>query len=158
MDAKPYKAIETDSPKVQEPAVAYSNLKSSEVEELRAKAVDLLMKIKDPELLESAIDELELLTIIDSPEKSPIQFTVEELKERLLISIEESRRGVPGVSHEEMLKRSPEWWIKQLKHSPFQLSVDELKEHLYITMEESRQGLGIRHEDVIKMKPEWFRP
>jgi hypothetical protein len=152
MNTKPYKATETDSPKVQQPAVAYSSLKSSKVEELRAKAVDLLMKINDTELLESAIYKLDMLVRIDSPEKSPIRYTVEELKERLFISIEESRQGL-GIDHEEVLKM----WEKWINRSPFQLSVDELKQHLLITMEESRQGLGIRHEDVIKMKPEWFK-
>jgi hypothetical protein len=110
MNTKPYKITEEDSSKVQQPAVAYSSLKSSETEELRAKAADLLTKINNPELLKSAIEELEMLALADSPEKSPIQYTVEELKERLLISLEESRQGL-GVSHEEMLKRNAEWWL-----------------------------------------------
>jgi hypothetical protein len=108
MDTKPYKITEEDSSKVQQPAVAYSSLKSSETEELRAKAADLLMKINNPELLKSAIEELEMLALADSPEKSPLQFTLEELNERLLISLEESRQGLV-VDHEDVLKMWEEW-------------------------------------------------
>lgn len=39
---------------------------------------------------------------------SPIQFTVEELKKELELSIEQSRMGL-GISQEEMLNRKPSW-------------------------------------------------
>lgn len=39
---------------------------------------------------------------------SPIQFTVEELKKELELSMEQSRMGL-GLSQEEMLNRKPSW-------------------------------------------------
>lgn len=39
---------------------------------------------------------------------SPIQFTVEELKKELELSMEQSRMGL-GISQDEMLNRKPSW-------------------------------------------------
>ena len=73
---------------------------------LKVEAIGLLMDIDTPALLHKAIDSLS--HILKEGAGSPIQFTVEELKSELRVSMEQSGMGL-GISQEEMLKRKPSW-------------------------------------------------
>lgn len=108
MDTKPYDIPENDSSKVEEPALAYK----TEVDLLHQEAIDLLMQIDNSALLQEIINELTYHITISEPGSSPIQFTLEELKDQLAIAQEESRLGL-GVDHEEILKREPQWWMSK---------------------------------------------
>lgn len=105
---KSYNTPEDDSSRVEEPALAYQ----TEVELLRQETVDLIMQINDTEVLKDILCELAYHAATSQQGPSPVQFTLEELKEQLTIAQEESRLGL-GIDHEEVLKRDPQWWISK---------------------------------------------
>ncbi|MDH6306580.1 hypothetical protein M2459_003305 [Parabacteroides sp. PF5-5] len=109
MTTKPYDNIpEGDSTKkVDEPAIAYERNMN-----LKAEVTKLIMNIDDPVLLQELVDELTCLAATSMSTRSPIQYTLEELKEQLAIAQEQSAQGM-GISHDEVLKREPQWWMSK---------------------------------------------
>lgn len=105
---KPYDVPENDSSRVEEPALTYQ----TDLEMLQREAADLVMQIKNPTILQEVISELTYQAATSLHGSSPIQFTLEELKEQLAITEEQFRQGL-WVSHEEMLKKEPQWRKKR---------------------------------------------
>lgn len=102
MPIKPYSHFEDEHLHLNEPTSAYGY----DVNALKVEAINLLMSIDTPALLRKAIDSLSHISREEVI--SPIQFTVEELKNELDISMKESQMGL-GLSQKEMLNRKPAW-------------------------------------------------
>ena len=105
MPVKPYSHPDDEQQhqqRLNEPSLAYGY----DLNALKVEAIGLLMDIDTPALLHKAIDSLS--HILKEGSGSPIQFTVEELKDELKVSVEQSSMGL-GISQEEMLNRKPSW-------------------------------------------------
>lgn len=105
MPVKPYSHPsdeQQNQQRLNEPSFAYGY----DMNALKVEAIGLLMNLDTPALLRKAIDSL--AHILKEETGSPIQFTIEELKEELKVSIEQSGMGL-GISQEEMLNRKPSW-------------------------------------------------
>lgn len=98
---KNYEMPETQPSMAAEPAVDYG----IDMNTLRQEAVEQLMMIDSKRLMKQALN---FLRSLKSEERSPAQMTLEELKEVLSQSEEESRLGL-GYTQEEMTKEIESW-------------------------------------------------
>ncbi len=108
MTAKPYNTDETpQSQPVSEPAVSYGL--PQDTASLKLAAINELMNIFDPERLSQAVDYLRSLGREEERDMiPPCQFTPEELRAGVRISMEQSRQGL-GLTNEEMRNRKRPW-------------------------------------------------
>lgn len=98
---KPYEMSETEPSMASEPMAEYG----LDFDTLRQEAVEELMMIDSKQLMKQA---LSFLRSLKREERSPAQMTVEELKEVIRKSEEESRLGL-GYTQEEMAKEIESW-------------------------------------------------
>lgn len=99
--SKPYEMPETTPNIAAESAAEYG----MDMNALRQEAVAQLMMIDSKRLMKQA---LSFLRRLKGEERSPAQMTLEELKEVLKQSEEESRLGL-GYTQEEMVKEIESW-------------------------------------------------
>lgn len=100
---KEYPNTEEEKQVVNEPALAYG----LDINRLKVETVQSVMEIENPRIVQEIRDyALRLLQeeVEEDYRNAPCQFTVEELKEELRKSREESRLGL-GISNEEMIRR-----------------------------------------------------
>lgn len=100
---KKYSDSEEQKQTVNEPAAAYG----LDLNSLKVETVQSVMQIENPRIVQEIRDYA--LRLMQEEEEydyrnAPCQFTVEELKEELRKSREESRLGL-GISNEEMMRR-----------------------------------------------------
>ena len=100
---KKYSDSEEQKQTVNEPAAAYG----LDLNILKVETVQSVMQIENPRIVQEIRDYA--LRLMQEEEEydyrnAPCQFTVEELKEELRKSREESRLGL-GISNEEMMRR-----------------------------------------------------
>lgn len=101
MTTKHYSEPEEKSDEVNEPQAAYGLT----AEHLREEMMREALKIEDTSLLKEALEFIRGLTMV---QKSPCQYTVEELKEHLLASLDDIRAGRVYTS-EELDKEILSW-------------------------------------------------
>lgn len=100
---KEYPNPEEEKQVVNEPALAYG----LDINRLKVETIQSVMEIENPRIVQEIRDyALRLLQeeVEEDNRNAPCQFTVEELKEELRKSREESRLGL-GISNEEMIRR-----------------------------------------------------
>lgn len=99
---KQYSEFEEQEQTVNEPVSAYG----LDINRLKVETMQSVMEIENPRMVKEIRDYV--LSLMEEEEqgygKAPCQFTVEELKEELRKSREESRLGL-GISNEEMIRR-----------------------------------------------------
>lgn len=99
---KQYAEFEEKDQTVNEPVSSYG----LDINRLKVETMQSVMEIENPRMVQEIRDYV--LNLMQEEEqrygKAPCQFTVEELKEELRKSREESRLGL-GISNEEMIRR-----------------------------------------------------
>lgn len=99
---KQYAEFEEKDQTVNEPVSSYG----LDINRLKVETMQSVMEIENPRMVREIRDYV--LNLMQEEEqrygKAPCQFTVEELKEELRKSREESRLGL-GISNEEMIRR-----------------------------------------------------
>ncbi len=99
MTIKSYSEPEEEPREVNEPGAAYGLT----AEQLREEMTREALKIKDTSLLKEALEFIRGLATVEKP---PCQYTVEELKERLILARQAIKEG-RVYSIDELRKRHP---------------------------------------------------